>query len=79
MKHIALLATTMAFALAPTAAYSENPKICSVDTVSTGRDHQTVTVIQGQTSACNSNSGTGFFIDTGPVKNKAGNIPPGQQ
>jgi hypothetical protein len=53
-------------------AFADKTKTC---TESTGRDHFVQT--NDQTSACNSNSDTGF-VDKG-TSNNGGNQPPGQQ
>ena len=89
MKQILLVS---ALALSVTAvgtwlvvpAYAAKTKTCSVTTdtvsnppsVNAGFDQ---TITETQTSACNSNSDTGFDIDEGPVTNKGGGTPKGHQ
>lgn len=80
------IALTAAAAIAGTGAFvapanAAKTKTCaSYETiVGPGNSGMTQTTTETQTSACNSNSDTGFQSNTGPVTNRGGGTPPGQQ
>jgi hypothetical protein len=67
--------------LAPTVAGADKVKDCGTTTtvVGPGNSGMTQTETETQTSACNSNSDTGETITEGPVTNRGGGTPGGQQ
>lgn len=78
----AMVGVTTVGGLAVAGAASAAPvKDCGTTTTQTGPGNsgftQTTTVTQ--TSACNSNSDTGQQTTTGPVTNRGGGTPQGQQ
>ena len=83
LKLAAAVAAMTAFGgfwLAP-AAYADKVKNCGTTTtvVGPGNSGMTQTETETQTSACNSNSDTGEVITEGPVTNRGGGTPGGQQ
>jgi len=76
------LATTLGTGvLAPAIAGADRIKDCGTTTaiVGPGNSGFTQTETETQIAACGSNSDTGEVIDTGPVTNRGGGTPPGQQ
>jgi len=67
--------------LGPGVANADKVKNCGTTTVvvGPGNSGMTETTTETQTSACNSNSDTGEVIITGPVTNRGGGTPGGQQ
>jgi hypothetical protein len=63
------------------AAFADKVKTCGTTTavVGPGNSGMTQTETETQTAACNSNSDTGEVITTGPVTNRGGGTPGGQQ
>jgi hypothetical protein len=62
-------------------ASADKVKNCGTTTavVGPGNSGMTQTETETQTAACNSNSDTGEVITTGPVTNRGGGTPGGQQ
>jgi hypothetical protein len=62
-------------------AAADPVKNCGTTTteVGPGKSGMTETQTETQTSACNSASDQGEVITTGPVTNRGGGTPPGQQ
>jgi hypothetical protein len=77
----AVLATGAATGLflAPGVAGAASTKDCGTTTTQTGPGSSGFTQTTTQTSACNSNSDTGQQTTTGPVTNRGGGTPGGQQ
>ncbi len=79
----ALLATGAATGmfLAPGVAGADKVKNCGTTTTQTGPGNSgfTQTQTETQTAACGSNSNQGEEITTGPVTNRGGGTPKGQQ
>jgi len=76
------LATTLGTGvLAPAIAGADKVKNCGTTTtvVGPGNSGMTQTETETQTSACHSNSDTGEVITEGPVTNRGGGTPGGQQ
>jgi hypothetical protein len=63
------------------AAFADKVKNCgtTVEEVGPGNSGMTVTETETQTAQCHSNSDTGEVITTGPVTNRGGGTPGGQQ
>jgi hypothetical protein len=81
VSALALSVTAVGTWLIPP-AYAAKTKTCNVttDTVSNppnGNAGFNQTITETQTSACNSNSDTGFDTVEGPVTNKAKSLKPG--
>jgi hypothetical protein len=78
---LAAATTVGSVALLPTVAGAAKVKNCGTTTtvVGPGNSGFTQTQTETQTAACNSNSDTGEQTTTGPVTNRGGGTPGGQQ